>query len=421
MAMNWRLSTFGTVLSICLAPSIALAGNEFVTNSYAPYQAATDDLVTTCSAEINEFIEAYLGSPQMQRSTREMAKGQINAAILHVMNSTSKRDVPGLENGMAFHSTQLASHPPGPQAARRDICFSKRRIQQLGPAATPLSPSPEPRAAPAPKPTQSTALEQAFLTSMKDLEAACAPGPIFPTPLDPSVVASIAKYDLQDVQKQTALENKKFSETNVIDWRMACLLERRESQLKSPTTPVVVTPPPAKAMPALEPPTLKLVSNTGTECLTVEMVNLKMADADNWSFEYKLINHCPTAQLYVAEAQKRNADLIPSPFMGAYPLSVMNPGVWYLWDHPKQPSALKFEAFDPRGEGMRPIKAREVRTGSDLIMADPAQTIYIWLASCEAYAADGRVMAQFRAAGHLSDDGRVQCVPNIRIPGEEPD
>lgn len=419
MVTNWRPAFLATVLSMCLAPSGVLAGNEFVTNSYAPYQAATDDLVTTCSAEINDYIEAFLGSRQMQRPTRELAAGQINGAILHVMNTTSARGIPGLENEIAGYSAQLAYSAPGPQAARRDICLAKRRIEQLGRATTPVSPSPKPNAAPAAKPTQTTAPEQAFLAAIKDLEEACAPNVIFPTPLDPVVLASVAKYDLQALAERTALENQKSAETNEFDWRLICLLMRRESQLKSSTIPVVRQPQ-AKAIPGPKPPTLKLVSNTGTACLAVEMIDLKLADPDKWSFYYKLTNHCPTAQLYIAEEQKRNADLIPNPFMGAYPLAVMNPGVWYPWNHPKQPSNLKFEAFDPRGEGARPIKALEVRTGSDLIMADPVQVIYIWLASCEAYAADGRVMALFRAGGHLSDDGRVQCVPNMRVPGEGP-
>lgn len=235
----------------------------------------------------------------------------------------------------------------------------------------------------------------------------------------PGLVRLTAGFDRETVSERRETASDGRYNPSVAAW-LNCLLDRRDHQLDGLSATLPASDPSFTAQPTLpSPPTLKIVSNSGTSCLTLEIRDLRMADTGKWAFTYRLANRCPRAQLYVAEEHVRNAEPAELRFVGASPLSVMNPGSWYLWSHQGLPGDLGFTPVDPQGDGTPPIKAFEVRTGSGLITANPRQTIFVWLASCDAYSQDNRVMTLFRAANHLADDPRVKCVANMIVPGEK--
>lgn len=171
--------------------------------------------------------------------------------------------------------------------------------------------------------------------------------------------------------------------------------------------------PPVK--PAPVPPRIQVVSNSGTRCMDVAVVNARLDEKkEYWSYTYRVRNTCPTPQLFVAEINEYGG----GPLAPAFDFIFGHSGSWWTWSHQEQPPGLGFTPSDPRGSGSPPLAARAVIDhpfGSRSVRE--TEPIYLWLATCDGYADASESVANtlFRAAPLLALDNRVRCVPNKKL------
>jgi len=163
--------------------------------------------------------------------------------------------------------------------------------------------------------------------------------------------------------------------------------------------------PPKPVKPKPVPPSLEVLTNTGTRCMKLKLENFRVDEYGNASQDWVLTNGCPTWQMVVAEVSSTG-----SPTMFSVPGIIwQGPGPFPLWNHKDLPPNL----------GFRPefwniwhyiVGPGEALRGSDI--AHSGERFVAWLASCEAYK-DGYFEMMFRAGPYLGVDPRVACVHNM--------
>lgn len=295
-----------------------------------------------CSAELNEWITLYSANarpPELGGVVDYEANDSIRNTFQNLQNMTSRADVERYVQERLRYKGATQN------------CFARYRVQQIeGAASRPSAPSS------APRPT--TAVPAA---------------PAVPSPLRPR----------QPEGPATA----------------AALDDILEGAVPPAGVPAAPSQP---RRPRPVPPTLDVLTNSGTRCMSLTIENFRVDANGNASQDWVLTNKCQTTQLVVAEVSRDS-----SPF-AFEPPGIVASGTHPLWNRKDVPANLGFkpELWNSWNFIMGP---GETRRGDDI--GHPGERYVAWLASCDAYR-DGYFEMMFRAAVYLGVDARVACVHN---------
>ena len=179
------------------------------------------------------------------------------------------------------------------------------------------------------------------------------------------------------------------------------------------TEPVARPAPAPKPRPKepFPPPVLHLERNDGTECLKVEMTNMRLSDnREYWNFDMAFKNICNFDVVWKLDYATGPKDDPSGLFFGGPP--VVFGGIWVNWNARDLPN-VGFPIADARGEGMR-ITANWVWSGSSFVPADqPTPDFHVWMISCEAFAPGRIAKTMFTTGDRLRENKPFACVPNI--------
>lgn len=193
-------------------------------------------------------------------------------------------------------------------------------------------------------------------------------------------------------------------ELQLIEEQRAWINEQRSSGEGPSNAPATDARATAKVQPAV-----MIKASLGTGCITAELVNV-MANHDpnasgSFSGQWRLTNKCGKDQIVAVESAGQ--DGYRSDYM---PAGLANIGAWRDYEYLRKLPSLPFAPVPRYEDGSSFLISAGQYWFADDNNIKP-QSYSVWLASCDAYSAQGIKQAIYRSKPSLSDLPQIACAP----------